>query len=232
MRTKTKALALALCAVLLVVSTVFVTMAFLTDRDSVQNTFTFGQVGISLDEAEVYASGKVKNGENRKSTDGRVQGNEYHLIPGHNYVKDPTIHVDDGSENCLLFVKLENGLKPIVAGKDIFSAADPADTVYTIEAQMMKNGWTLIDSANNIWAYNKVVAENEHIEVFDEFTLTDNADVSNYATDKDAQGNVKGGKTIKVTAYAIQADGFVEDTTVSPDDAKNAWGETKDSFGN
>ena len=219
MRTKTKALALALCAVLLVVSTVFVTMAFLTDRDSVQNTFTFGQVGISLDEAEVYASGKVKNGENRKSTDGRVQGNEYHLIPGHNYVKDPTIHVDDGSENCLLFVKLENGLKDIIASK-------------TIEEQMQGYGWTLIDSANNIWAYNKVVAENEHIEVFDEFTLTDNADVSNYATDKDAQGNVKSGKTIKVTAYAIQADGFVEDTTVSPDDAKNAWGETKDSFGN
>lgn len=219
MRTKTKALALALCAVLLVVSTVFVTMAFLTDRDSVQNTFTFGQVGISLDEAEVDASGKVKNGENRKSTEGRVQANEYHLIPSHNYVKDPTIHVDDGSENCLLFVKLENGLKDIIASK-------------TIEEQMQGYGWTLIDSANNIWAYNKVVAENEHINVFDEFTLTDNADVSKYATEKDAQGNVTGGKTIKVTAYAVQADGFVEDTTVSPDDAKNAWGETKDSFGN
>ncbi|MBQ7969233.1 MAG: hypothetical protein IJ292_05360 [Clostridia bacterium] len=232
MRTKTKALALALCAVLLVVSTVFVTMAFLTGSDSVQNTFTFGQVGISLDEAEVDASGKVKNGENRKSTDGRVEGNEYHLIPSHNYVKDPTIHVDDDSENCLLFVKLENALEPIVAGKNTFSAEDPADTVYTIEAQMMKNGWTLIDSANNIWAYNKVVAENEHINVFDEFTLTDNADVSKYATVKDDQGNVKGGKTIKVTAYAVQADGFVEDTTVSPDDAKNAWGETKDSFEN
>ena len=219
MRTKTNALALALCAVLLVVSTVFVTMAFLTDRDSVQNTFTFGQVGISLDEADVDANGEIEAGENRESTAGRVHANEYHLIPGHNYVKDPTIHVDDGSENCLLFVKLENGLKDIIASK-------------TIEEQMQGYGWTLIDSTNNIWAYNKVVAENEHIEVFDEFTLTDNADVSNYATDKDAQGNVKGGKTIKVTAYAIQADGFVEDTTVSPDDAKNAWGETKDSFGN
>ena len=53
MRTKTKALVLALCAVLLVVTTVFVTMAFLTSEDSVQNTFTVGEVTISLDELDV-----------------------------------------------------------------------------------------------------------------------------------------------------------------------------------
>lgn len=212
MRTKTKALALALCAVLLVVSTVFVTMAFLTDRDSVQNTFTFGQVGISLDEADVDANGEIEAGENRESTAGRVHANEYHLIPGHNYVKDPTIHVDDGSENCLLFVKLENGLKDIIASK-------------TIEEQMQGYGWTLIDSTNNIWAYNKVVAENDHIKVFDEFTLTDNAVVSNY-----------GDATIIVTAYAVQADGFIANTTagttVSTDDATATWTATANSFGN
>ena len=212
MKTKTNALALALCAVLLVVSTVFVTMAFLTDRDSVQNTFTFGQVGISLDEADVDANGEIEAGENRESTAGRVHANEYHLIPGHNYVKDPTIHVDDGSENCLLFVKLENGLKDIIASK-------------TIEEQMQGYGWTLIDSTNNIWAYNKVVAENDHIKVFDEFTLTDNAVVSNY-----------GDATIIVTAYAVQADGFIANTTagttVSTDDATATWTATANSFGN
>ena len=201
MRTKTKALALALCAVLLVVSTVFVTMAFLTDRDSVQNTFTFGQVGISLDEADVDANGEIEAGENRESTAGRVHANEYHLIPGHNYVKDPTIHVDDGSENCLLFVKLENGLKPIVAGKDTFSAADPADTVYTIEAQMTKNGWSLVDGKTNIYAY-KATAKPGDYKVFDNFKLKGDAVVSSYAT-ADNEDSV-----INVTAYAIQADGF------------------------
>jgi predicted ribosomally synthesized peptide with SipW-like signal peptide len=212
MKTKMKALALALCAVLLVVSTVFVTMAFLTDRESVKNTFTFGKVGISLDEAKVNANGEIVAGGNRESTEGRVKENEYHLIPGHNYVKDPTIHVDDGSENCLLFVKLENGLKDIIASK-------------TIEEQMEDYGWALIDSTNNIWAYNKVVAENEHIEVFDEFTLTDNAVVSNY-----------GSAIITVTAYAVQADGFVANTAAGSDvsvtDAANAWTATADSFGN
>ena len=203
MRTKTKAFVLALCAVLLVVSTVFVTMAFLTDTDSVKNTFTFGQVGISLDEAKVDTSGVEVEGADR------VKANEYHLIPGHNYVKDPTIHVDGDSENCLLFVKLENGLKDIIASK-------------TIEEQMQGYGWTLIDSTNNIWAYNKVVAENDHIEVFDEFTLKDNADVSQY-----------GDASIVVTAYAVQADGFVTDTSVGAEVssvvAENAW---SSAFGN
>ena len=198
MRTKTKALALALCAVLLVVSTVFVTMAFLTDRDSVHNTFTFGQVGISLDEADVDANGVVEAGENRKSTEGRVQANEYHLIPGHEYVKDPTIHVDSTSEDCWLFVKLENGLQNIIASS-------------TIEEQMEENGWDCIDAENNIWAYEAVASKNDHIDVFDEFTITENADVSLY-----------GGAVINLTAYAVQADGFATATA--------AWEATSANF--
>lgn len=222
MRTKTKAFVLALCAVLLVVSTVFVTMAFLTDTDFVTNTFTVGKVGISLDEADVDVNGKVEAGGDRESTEGRVQENKYHLIPRHNYVKDPTIHVDGDSENCLLFVELKNGLMPIIAGEKTYSPEDPADTVYTIEAQMIKNGWTLINPDKNIWAYNNVVDKNAHIEVFDEFTLTDDAAVSQY-----------GDASIVVTAYAVQADGFVTDTSVGAEVssvvAENAW---SSAFGN
>ena len=134
MRTKTKALVLALCAVLLVVSTVFVTMAYLTSKtDVVTNTFTVGKVTITLDEADVDLMG-VKDG------DTRVKANEYKLIPGHTYIKDPTIHVAGDSENCWLFVKVENGLKDIIAGNTSVSENNSTDTVYTIEAQMTKNG--------------------------------------------------------------------------------------------
>ena len=206
MKTKMKALALALCAVLLVVSTVFITMAFLTDKESVKNTFTFGQVGIKLDEADVDVNGVEEEGKDR------VQENEYHLIPGHKYVKDPTIHVDDNSENCLLFVKLENGLQEIIAHE-------------TLEEQMAGYGWTVIDASNNIWAYDKVVAENTDVYIFKEFKLADDADVSNY-----------GNSYIIVTAYAVQANGFVENTdadaSVSNADAVNAWTKVANSFGN
>lgn len=200
MKTKTKALALALCAVLLVVSTVFVTMAYLTSKDTVTNTFTVGKVTITLDEADVDLMG-VKDG------DARVKANEYKLIPGHTYIKDPTIHVAGDSENCWLFVKVENGLKDIIAGNTSVSENDSTDTVYTIEAQMTKNGWSLVTGETNIYAY-KATAKTGDYKVFDNFKLKGDANVSNYATVKDDDGNITGGKTIEVTAYAIQADGF------------------------
>ena len=201
MKTKTKALALALCAVLLVVSTVFVTMAYLTSKtDVVTNTFTVGKVTITLDEADVDLMGV-------KDSDARVKANEYKLIPGHTYIKDPTIHVAGDSENCWLFVKVENGLKDIIAGNTSVSENDSIDTVYTIEAQMTKNGWSLVTGETNIYAY-KATAKTGDYKVFDNFELKGDANVSNYATVKDNGGNITGGKTIEVTAYAIQADGF------------------------
>ena len=184
MKTKTKALALALCAVLLVVSTVFVTMAYLTSKtDVVTNTFTVGKVTITLDEADVDLMG-VKDG------DARVKANEYKLIPGHTYIKDPTVHVDDESEDCWLFVKVENGLEDIIDAK-------------TIEDQMKDNGWSLVAGETNIYAYEKIAtAKTGDYKVFDNFKLKDDADVSSYAT-ADNEDSV-----INVTAYAIQADGF------------------------
>lgn len=178
MRTKTKALALALCAVLLVVSTVFVTMAFLTSQDSVTNTFTFGKVGITLDEAKVTAAG-VKDGEVR------VKENEYHLIPNHTYVKDPTIHVADDSEECWLFVKVENGL-----------ANAEAEGATSIESQMAAKGWAKVEGTD-VYAYATKQAAGADVVVFDNFKIAGTTDVSLY---EDAE--------IVVTAYAIQADGF------------------------
>ena len=182
MRTKTKALVLALCAVLLVVTTVFVTMAFLTSEDSVQNTFTVGEVTISLDELDVDDS------DNDGSTTDRDKANEYKLIPGKTYTKDPTIHVGAKSEPCYLFVKVENGL-----------VNAEADGNTTIAEQMKSNGWTLVDGQTNIYVYKEVVTAETgaNIVVFNSFTIDGETAVADY---KDAK--------INVTAYAIQAEGF------------------------
>ena len=179
MKTKTKALALALCAVLLVVSTVFVTMAYLTSKDSVTNTFTVGKVTITLDEAKVTADGEKVQGADR------VKENKYHLIPGHFYVKDPTIHVANGSEECWLFVKVENGL-----------ANAEASGATSIESQMANKGWTKVEGTD-VYAYATKQAAGANVIVFDSFTIAGTTDVSLY---EDAK--------IIVTAYAIQADGF------------------------
>lgn len=91
-KTKTKALLMSLCAVLLVAASVLGTMAYLTDSKDVKNTFTVGNVAIKLDEAKVD-----ENGTQVVDKDGnpvaRVTQNEYKLLPNHTYTKDPTVTV-------------------------------------------------------------------------------------------------------------------------------------------
>jgi len=113
MKTKNKALLMSLCAVLLVVVSVFGTLAYLTDDEAVVNTFTVGQIGISLDEAKVNEMGEQQfDGEEalRWVPTENDPEQEYHLIPGHTYVKDPTVTVDAKSEEAYvrMLVKVEN----------------------------------------------------------------------------------------------------------------------------
>ena len=92
MKTRSKALLLTLCAVLLVTASVLGTMAFLTSNDEVVNTFSVGSVAIKLDEAKANTDGSLVEGA------ARVKANSYKLLPGHTYNKDPMVTVLNGSE--------------------------------------------------------------------------------------------------------------------------------------
>ena len=110
MKTKSKALLLTLCAVLLVAASVLGTMAYLTSTDTVTNTFTVGKVEIKLDEAKVNADGIPVEGA------GRVMENSYKLMPGTTYTKDPTVTVKAGSEDSYVRMKVTfNNAKAIIA---------------------------------------------------------------------------------------------------------------------
>lgn len=91
-KTKTKALLMSLCAVLLVAASVLGTMAYLTDSKDVKNTFTVGNVTIKLDEAKVDEMGNLVKNQDGTLAD-RVTQNEYKLLPNHTYTKDPTVTV-------------------------------------------------------------------------------------------------------------------------------------------
>lgn len=109
-KTKTKALLMSLCAVLLVAASVLGTMAYLTSNDKVKNTFTVGNVSIKLDEAKVTTDGKVVEGADR------VKANEYKLLPGHTYTKDPTVTVLNPSVDSYVRMKVTfNNAKEIIA---------------------------------------------------------------------------------------------------------------------
>lgn len=184
MKTRTKVLLLTLCAALLVCATVLATMAFLTDTAEVKNTFTVGNVDITLDEAKVTVYGKADG------TD-RVIENDYKLIPGKTYTKDPTVTVATGSEDCYLFVKVENNIANALISEN-------TATEDTIATQMEENGWLLLNEGSNIYYQADAKEAGETAVVFNNFTVSsDVIDLSTYD-----------GKTIIVTAYAVQADGF------------------------
>lgn len=82
-----KALALVACAAILVVGSVAATFAYLTTKtNTIANTFTAGDISITLTE---------------------TTGDQYKMVPGTFIDKDPTVTVAATSESCWLFVKIE-----------------------------------------------------------------------------------------------------------------------------
>ena len=202
MKTRSKALLLTLCAVALVVATVFGTMAYLTSTDTVTNTFTVGNVAITLDEAKTNPDGTLVAGADR------VKANEYKLMPGHTYNKDPMVTVIKGSEPS--YVKMTV----------TFSKASELDTIFAPTGADLTSIFKGYDAANwtakgntknetantrtyEFWYKETVDALNDDVALdalFDSITVPGEITKEQLATIE--------GMTITVNAYAIQADGF------------------------
>lgn len=179
-----KTLTVIIALVLVVVMSVAGTVAYLTSQATVTNTFSVGKVAITLDETKVDVYGVPLTGEQA----GRNARNTYKLIPGQPYTKDPIVHFQPDSEASWLFVKVENDISSIEADSN------------TIAAQIVANGWTALTGETGVY-YRQVPANTSNAAVdypvFGSFTLKGDANVADYD-----------GKTIVVTAYAIQAAGF------------------------
>lgn len=123
-----KTVALILVIVLAVGSLVGGTVAWLiTKTDPVVNTFTYGDINITLEETDV-------------DSDGNTLKNEYQMVPGNDISKDPVVTVLKGSEACWLFVKLEKN-----GGATVNGTAYDFDDFLTYE---MADGWTQLVDAN------------------------------------------------------------------------------------
>jgi len=218
-----RALLLVACAVLLVSISVSATLAYLTSKtEVVTNTFSVGSVNITLDEAKVDEYGVANNNV------ARVQTNTYKLVPGHTYTKDPTVHVAKGSEECYLFVKVENGISDIEADVVITTTGEnntqTPETIGKIANQLTKYGWHQLEitkadgtkeTVDNVYYYfNKVDARETAVDklVFFQFKVDGEADIASCAN-----------ASITVQAYAVQADGF--------NTALEAWNATATGFG-
>ena len=204
---KFKALLVVACALLLVAASVFGTMAYLTSTDEVKNTFTVGKVEITLDEAKVDQNGTAVTPAER------VKTNNYKLLPGHTYTKDPTVTVKKDSEPS--YVKMTVTFSNAKELDAIF-APTGADLTSIFKgynaANWIAKGNTKDATANTrtyeFWYKEAVGAPTADVALdalFDSITVPGEITKEQLATIE--------GMTITVNAYAIQAEGFANADT-------------------
>ena len=159
---KKKILALSVCVVMLAVAIVGGTLAYFTDTEAAENTFTVGNVDIDLKEET---------------------GNNYKMIPGTTLKKDPKVTVKAGSEDCYVFVKVEE--------------TDLTDYI-TYE---IAEGWTKLDGTDNVY-YRE--AKNNAEDITWSVLAGDEVAVKNTVANI-AEGDAP---ALSFTAYAIQMASF------------------------
>ena len=202
MKTRTKVFGLIMAAVMLVTVSVFTTMAYLTDSKEVHNTFTVGNVQITLDETDV---------DDSTPSNSRDTSNTYtRMLPGSTYTKDPTVTVVAKSEKAYVraFVTVT------VADPVEFAKQFPNGITLEDVVEGLSNDWTYttysVDAAKGTYVYECCYktevpySENDTtlpplftaVEIPDDWTNAQLAAINNLKIDIEAQ--------------AIQADNFAD----------------------
>lgn len=199
------------------------TLAYLTDTSEAVNTFTIGKVDIDLNESDV-------------DNDSNTKKNEYKLLPGMTYIKDPTITVEEGSEpayiRMIVTVHNKSAVDAIIAN-DKHKKADGSDIENYADFIVFEE-WDKNDPVE--WQYESAVTDPNTNTVALEYRYHEKADGFNDDGDKEEKklpalfsklvipGTLSaeeletleaGGFKIVVTGHAIQAAGF--------EDADQAW---------
>lgn len=209
MKSYAKVLVVVLCAILLVVGSVMGTLAYLTDRQAVVNTFTVGNVEIKVDETPVTPDGEPIPGEDR------VEENEYHLIPGQSYTKDPTMTVVKGSEES--YVRMMVTINCISKLRAIFG-----EDFLPHEFIEGKD--------SNIWVYESTVENGDNTVTYefryhttvDAFEATEDVVLEPLFTKINVPGEITGEQLATIADLEIRVEGHAIQT-LSFDTADAAW---------
>lgn len=229
---KKKILAIVLCVAMLAIAIVGGTMAYFTDTHAQTNTFVAGNVGITLDEA------KIKLDEDSTSStfgdliaDGTTRisapnTQEYHLFPGMTVTKDPTITVDEGSEDAYVaaIATVTGDIHSLIGveGYDNIDITKLVSGGLVSQASTQVTGWNGLSmvyetadcviyqdasaAASNTWTMYifmkaPMVAEST-ATLFDTMTIPETWDNAEMAKIN--------GMSITVNAYATQTNGFAD----------------------
>lgn len=224
-----KLLIMAICLLLVLNLSIFTTLAWMTDTAQVTNTFTVGKVDINLQETDV-------------DEDGKTNENEYHLIPGQEYVKDPTLTVVKDSESAYLrMIMTVHGWDAV---KEVMKDNKIKD-FFAFIGEWDKDEWRFIkltedpdaNTASFEFRYKEPVSgfddEGKGIDkklpaLFTKLKVPGSLSIEDLDKLKDA------GFKMVIEGHAIQSAGFIDakdanGDVVKPDDAENAaWAAFED----
>ena len=175
-----KIVAIVACAAILVAGSVAGTFAWLAMKtESITNTFTAGDIEITLEETK----GTQGNSVNNRS---------FKMGPGQTIEKDPTVTVEANSEACWLFVKIEESTN--------------FDDYLTYA---MAAGWTELNGVSGVYYREVDESNSkQEFEVIKDNLLTANKDATKAMYDTLGKESGDPVPTLTVTAYAIQKVGF------------------------
>lgn len=207
---KKKTIAILTSAAMVFCVTVGTTLAWLqAETENVVNTFTVGDINITLDETNVD---KVEDTEPDRDT-----VNTYKLVPGNTYVKDPMITVEKGSEECFIFVE-------IVEANNAYTDLDGKVIQYGIN----ETDWTPVAQGSNVYYYKDTIdATDSQNDVFVNSTVLSTTNGKNITINPNLTKEMLEGieaaedaakPKITFKAYAVQA--------ANMDDAVTAWTST------
>lgn len=191
-----KSLALVLACVLLVGGVIGGTVAWLTAQTGpVNNVFTTSDIGVELKETTT----------------------EYKMIPGWTISKNPTAKVTSGSEDCYLFIKVEEKGGDVTVDGTTYSFDDFIDYDVMTTGE---NAWTALDATKYSGVYYMVIDDdsekNKDYTILGsgkytdagnvEYTWKDNEVLTKPEVTKEMMAAVKENNkpTLSFTAYAVQ----------------------------
>ena len=209
MRNIKRTLITVLAMLLVCIISVSVTFAYLYDKSkSVVNTFSVGNVEISLDEADVDND---SNTADNVTINGKIRdlANEYKLMAGATIAKDPTVRVSKYSEESYVFVK-------VIVTDNVEAVLDMSH----VTAQMSANGWTNLSGDIYYYNYTATGIGNDADVALPVFTTIK---VKSEVKGEDLVKAAADGQSITITAYAIQADTIKDAGETHAANAQAAW---------
>lgn len=172
-----KLLVVTIVALILAVSCVVGTFAYLAVKtDPVVNTFVSGDITLTLAE---------------------TTGASYTMIPGQTIAKNPKVTVGADSEDCYVFVKIEESAA--VEGKKFFDSTN----VFSYE---MDTAWTAVPGQAGVYYYAFEASEltDGRVTADKELTVIKNNEIIVKTTATTAQMDAATDSTLTITAYAVQ----------------------------